>query len=312
MAQVYLVAAPGDTAHGEALAAWLKQRGFRVRTDYGKFQYPPLRGDEVLVMLWSRKALMSVKMLFLVNRGIDAWTDGRLVLAKLDHGLKPRGLGDVEMVDLAFEPAREHRYADVAKAVRAIAAPPEPAGGPGGLIIPETPDQDAERLFRKRASADADADERAIAGGIIMPDLADEAVSAAPAPAGPSVFVSYASANKDTVWPIVERVEELGVDVWLDRDDIQVGQNWAGAIVRAIKTVSKVALMCSEAAFQSDHVRREIYLADKDGKALVPVRLDGAEMPEDFEYFLVDKQWLDAGELSGPGGEAVLREVFSG
>jgi hypothetical protein len=51
--------------------------------------------------------------------------------------------------------------------------------------------------------------------------------------------------------------------------------------------------MCSAEAFQSDNVRREIYIADKYKRKLLPVRLDFAEMPEDFEYFLIDRQWLD-------------------
>lgn len=298
MAQVYLIAAPGDKDAGDALAEWLKLRGFVVRTDYGSFQYPPLRGNEVLVMLWSRTALMSVKQMFLINRAIDAWEAGRLVAVKLDHGLKPRGLGDVDMVDLAFAPAREHRYMDVAKAVREIASPPAPPMAPAPFPAPG-----GAAPLGSRASSDA-ASSRDFGKDVIPMPVAGKATT-------PDLFVSYAHADKETVLPIVDRVEGMGVDVWIDREDIKVGQGWAGAIVRAIKTVSRVCLMCSEKAFQSDHVRREIYLADKYGKALVPVRLDNAEMPEDIEYFLIDKQWLDAAVIAGPDGEATLREVFA-
>jgi hypothetical protein len=51
--------------------------------------------------------------------------------------------------------------------------------------------------------------------------------------------------------------------------------------------------MCTAEAFQSDTVRREIYIADKYKRKLLPVRLDFAQMPGDFEYFLNDRQWLD-------------------
>jgi hypothetical protein len=40
-------------------------------------------------------------------------------------------------------------------------------------------------------------------------------------------------------------------------------------------------------------VRRELYIAHKYNRKLLPVRLDFAETPEDFEYFLTDRQWLD-------------------
>jgi len=64
-------------------------------------------------------------------------------------------------------------------------------------------------------------------------------------------------------------------------------------IVRAIRDSETFCLMCSAEAFQSDSVRREIYIADKYKRKLLPVRLDFAQMPEDFEYFLIDRQWLD-------------------
>lgn len=314
MAKVYLIAAPGDTGAGDALADWLRRRGFIVRTDYGRFQYPPLQPGEVLVMLWSRTALMSVKQMFLVNRAIDAWEWGRLVLAKLDHGLKPRGLGDVEMIDLAFAPAREHRYINVARAVREIAAPAPPpassrpaAPAPSAPGVRRVPGQDPSPAPVPAQGDGAGHDDL---DGLFGSD--EEATQEEEQARAPQLFVSYASADRETAWPIVERVEELGVEVWIDRDDLRPGQAWAGAIVRAIKSVAKVCLMCSAESFRSDHVRREIYLADKYKKALVPVRLDGAEMPEDFEYFLIDRQWLDAARLTGPEGEAVLREVFGG
>jgi len=51
--------------------------------------------------------------------------------------------------------------------------------------------------------------------------------------------------------------------------------------------------MCSSESYASDNVRREVYLADKYDKPILPVLLDGALMPEDIEFFLIDRQWLD-------------------
>ena len=69
--------------------------------------------------------------------------------------------------------------------------------------------------------------------------------------------------------------------------------------------------MCSEQAFASDHVRREVYLADKYGKAMVPIKLDGAEMPEDIEYFLAGRQWVDLTSLSEEERVAVIHGALS-
>ena len=114
------------------------------------------------------------------------------------------------------------------------------------------------------------------------------------APAGPSpVFVSYSRRDGEVVYPMVAEVEASGREVWIDKNEIHAGGNWAGMIVRAIRESDTFCLMCSAEAFQSDNVRREIYIADKYKRKLLPVRLDSAEMPEDFEYFLIDRQWLD-------------------
>jgi hypothetical protein len=115
----------------------------------------------------------------------------------------------------------------------------------------------------------------------------------APAPTqGQSVFVSYARANAKAVLPVIEGATEEGRKFWLDQQGIGAGEGWAGEIVRAIRGATGVVVMCSKAAFESDHVKREIYLADRYHKKLVPVFIEDAQPPEDFEYFFAGVQWL--------------------
>ena len=282
MIRVYLIAAPEDETPAQELEEYLKRWGFWTRIETGKFGFPPARHGELTLGLWSRSAQMSSRRMMLVNRAIDAWEDGRLVMAKLDPGFPPHGLGDLEMIDLAFEPARIHRYRDVAEALRTVAAevqkpkaetPSSAPGGGAGPGQPGTEDTGGESAAPS-PSVDAETDE-------------------------PHLFISYARADGVQVFPMVEEVEQLGHDVWIDREQLHGGVNWAGRIVRAIKKSRGMCLMCSERSFASDHVRREVYLADKYKKPLLPVRLDHAEMPEDIEYFLIDRQWIDATLLSG-------------
>ena len=218
--------------------------------------------------------------MMLVNRAIDAWEDSRLVMAKLDHGFSPHGLGDLEMIDLVFEPARIHRYREVADALRAVAAEAEktnrPSFEPDGGGSPGEPGEEDK-------------------GG----EIPDRGPTLDAEPGQLHLFISYAHADGARVYPIVEEVEQLGHSVWIDREALHGGVNWAGQIVRAIKAARGLCLMCSERSFASDHVRREVYLADKYKKPMLPVRLDDAEMPEDIEYFLIDRQWIDATALSG-------------
>jgi len=103
------------------------------------------------------------------------------------------------------------------------------------------------------------------------------------------------------VVPVVEAVQAQGRAVWIDKGGIAAGEGWAGEIVRAIKSAKGVIVMCSAQAFQSDHVKREVYLADRYKKPMVPVFLEAAAPPEDFEYFFAGVQWLELHKT--PAGE---------
>ncbi|MGD9815807.1 MAG: TIR domain-containing protein [Hyphomonadaceae bacterium] len=108
-----------------------------------------------------------------------------------------------------------------------------------------------------------------------------------------AVFVSYARANETQVMPVIEGAKRAGRKFWLDKQGLAAGDGWAGEIVRAIRGAAGVVVMCSKAAFESDHVKREIYLADRYKKRLVPVFIEAAEPPEDFEYFFAGVQSLN-------------------
>ncbi len=107
-----------------------------------------------------------------------------------------------------------------------------------------------------------------------------------------TVFVSYARANAAAVTPVIEGAKRDGRVFWMDQKNIGAGDGWAGEIVRAIRGAADVVVMCSKAAFESDHVKREIYLADRYKKRLVPVFIEDATPPEDFEYFFAGVQLL--------------------
>src|SRR5262249_3283292 len=138
---------------------------------------------------------------------------------------------------------------------------------------------------------------------------AEAPAAAAPAPPPPqpvaaspaAVFISYAHADGAQVEPVVKVVQANGRDVWIDKAGIQAGEGWAGEIVRAIKGAKGVLVMCSKQAFESDHVKREVYLADRYKKPMAPVFLEAAQPPEDFEYFFASVQWLELWKL--PEGE---------
>jgi hypothetical protein len=119
------------------------------------------------------------------------------------------------------------------------------------------------------------------------------AASAEPPPevlVGEMLFVSYAHRDFARVDPIVSEIEALGKAVWIDRRGMVGGPGWAGQITRAIKGSRAVLLMASPSAYASDQVVRELYLAMGAKKAIVPIEIEPASMPDELEYILAGRQ----------------------
>jgi len=125
-----------------------------------------------------------------------------------------------------------------------------------------------------------------------------------------ALFVSYARANAPIVMPVLEQLKRAGRKLWLDQEHLTSGESWAGEIVRAIRTAEGVCVMCSPAAFESDHVKREVYLADRYKKRLLPVFIEEATPPEDFEYFFAGVQHLKLFETPEAERAAVLQRAL--
>lgn len=154
---------------------------------------------------------------------------------------------------------------------------------------------------------------------LIARTLLRRAPSAPPAetaPAAPdgqerqAVFVSYARANAQAVLPVIEAAKQQGHAFWLDQQGIGAGNGWAGEIVRAIRNAAGVIVMCSKSAFESDHVKREVYLADRYRRKLIPVFIEDAEPPEDFEYFFAGVQHLKLFETPEPERPNALAQLL--
>jgi hypothetical protein len=127
---------------------------------------------------------------------------------------------------------------------------------------------------------------------------------------GDPLFVSYSHADNLAVVPVVEAVQAQGRSVWIDNKGINTGESWAGEIVRAIKGAKGVIVMCSKQAFESDHVKREVYLADRYKKPMVPVFIEAAAPPEDFEYFFAGVQWLELHKTPAADRPAALAKAL--
>lgn len=105
------------------------------------------------------------------------------------------------------------------------------------------------------------------------------------------VFVSYASADKLRVVPIVAALRGIGLNIWLDQD--QIDGFFGAEITKAIGKSKAILFFASPAAFASDNTLTELTLARNKKKAIVPVFLEMVQAPEGFEYFLALPQYVN-------------------
>lgn len=106
------------------------------------------------------------------------------------------------------------------------------------------------------------------------------------------VFVSYASADRARVQPVVDALREAGISVWMDQQVLRSGEVWYEEADDAVAYAHCVLAFCSSAAAKSANVAHEVDVAVLRARvlgsriepptfAILPVALEG-ERPESF------------------------------
>ncbi len=351
MRLIYLLAADADASAAAEIEALLQQRGYVVRRAEEKLGFPPAQAEEITLAVWSRAVALSRRQTQFTNRAIDAWADGRLTFAQLDNSLLPRGLGDIEAIDLSVASGRVAAVWRIVEAAQEIDRLMAQHRHQTGRAPPESYDEDVANGFSEaQASAANVSVTHALIIGLVaaaafmstgyiaMPQASHVLIAGAASVWGVFVgaisgyfaarieaaslgrltarraaepnlpygdpdddlaiseralFVSFARRDGGVVYPMVGAVEDAGRPVWIDKDEFEEGGNRADVIVRAIRESGTFCLMCTAEAFQSDAVRRQVYIAHKYRRKFLPVRLDFSEVPEDFASFLKGRDWLD-------------------
>jgi TolB-like protein len=125
------------------------------------------------------------------------------------------------------------------------------------------------------------------------PEKSEPRATANAAPAG-RVFISYASYDDAVAGKICSALEAAGFACWIAPRDVRAGEPYAAAIVEAINACRMVVLILTKNAIESPHVLREVERASSKKRSILSIRLDGAELPPELEYFLSANHWLDA------------------
>jgi formylglycine-generating enzyme required for sulfatase activity len=107
-----------------------------------------------------------------------------------------------------------------------------------------------------------------------------------------NVFISYSSKNRDAADFIAAHLMNRGVDVFIDYESLQVGDNFPERLAREINRCDAVVFLLSEPSAVSRWVRSEIQYAFNKGKLICPVRLDKTAVPEAL-FFLEGTHMID-------------------
>lgn len=101
------------------------------------------------------------------------------------------------------------------------------------------------------------------------------------------VFISYSRANEAYVRTLSIDMRRRGFDVWMD-DRVDYGSVWNEMIIEAIETCSAFVLVISPDSDRSEWVERETMLAQRAGKVLLPLLLEGRQLPQTTEIEFTD------------------------
>ena len=108
----------------------------------------------------------------------------------------------------------------------------------------------------------------------------------------PEIFASYSREDQAQVFPIVDKLRERGINIWIDQEGIHGAKLWSQEIVNAIDNSKVFILFASTKAFLSKNVTKELALASESDKHILPIFIEDAEIPAAMKYQLAGIQHL--------------------
>src|SRR3954469_8136118 len=123
------------------------------------------------------------------------------------------------------------------------------------------------------------------------------------------VFISYATADRKEALAVCKAIERRGTRCWISSRDVAPGENYQEAIVRAIREARAMVLVFSDAANNSDEIKKELSLASRHHVPLMALRIEDVEPSDAFAYELSTRQWIDAFESWDRSIDSLVRHI---
>jgi hypothetical protein len=126
----------------------------------------------------------------------------------------------------------------------------------------------------------------------------------------PSVFISYSRIDSAFVRQLHQELINRGISAWFDKEDIGVADHWRTSIVEGIRDCKVFVLALSPDSTASENVRKEVDLAERYKKRIVPLMWRTTEIPVGMEYQLAGIQWIDFKETASQKNFNELADVL--
>ena len=111
------------------------------------------------------------------------------------------------------------------------------------------------------------------------------------------VFISYSHQDKEVAERICTLLDQYGISHWIDRDGVRHGEDFKEDIVDAI-IGSKILLFISSVnSNKSRNTVKEVGLAEKSNKVILPVRIDDSPYNKSLEYDLCNRHWIQLKDM---------------
>lgn len=101
----------------------------------------------------------------------------------------------------------------------------------------------------------------------------------------PYVFLSYAHKDSERIFPLMERLQQKGCNIWYD-EGIHPADEWGDTIAKKIAEAKAVLVVISQNSVNSFNVKREIYYAVSKNMVIIPFYIEDITLPDGLDLQL--------------------------
>ena len=121
----------------------------------------------------------------------------------------------------------------------------------------------------------------------------------------PYIFVSYAHADDELVYPEIQWLHDQGFNIWYD-DGIDPGSTWRGEVALALTQCGVFLYFVTPKSVTSANCLKEVNFCLSRERKILSVHLEETELPIGLELSLSDTQAIMCSELSRSACEVKL------